>query len=375
MIEDVLTEHVAELVYQCVRDAKHLTYTCWALHRCGLEYLHNLETRRHGQEVLQLQRAIFPERCLTLRCYSHAPMTKVIAILFPELCRCEDWHQSMKDDEVNASRSFFTVCLILVAIECVLYCAKVGAGLARCDTSCVVLVTAFHRTFLEQLRCFLERHLEEMCTFIHTQVQMYTRPDYVFAEWTQQGWLQFKAGQKCHHTTATAVFGFWGTWRLHDTSYDGQQTEPHLIYSVTTSASERLYIFMEDLYEGIRVPCSRSLRKEASRLGLCYHQLVPFGNGAIARRQLRLVKLYQYLAKLRNCYESSDAVGVTSWYRALLNDTYRRFLHDVDPVAEPLSWGLNWQLLRAAESLAQRCYDNMRMRSSRTQEEERRLTR
>ena len=368
VIEYVLTGQVAELVYKCLRDVKHLTCTCWALQRCGLEYFQNLRKRLHGLEVLQLQRAISVERCFTLRCHSYAPTTKVIAILFPELCRYEDWHQSMKENEVNSSRSFFTVCLILVAIECVLFRAKVGAGLVRCDTSCVVLVTAFHLTFLKELRCFLEQHLQEMCTFIHTQVQMCTRPDYVFAEWMQQGWLRFEAAQRCHHIMATAVFGFWGTRRLHDTSYDGDQTERHLIYAVTTNASERLYIVMEDLHKGISVPYSSSLLQEAARLGLQYHQLVSYGNIATARKQLRLVELYQYLATLRNCYDSSSKVGVTSWYRALLNDAYRRSIYDVDPAVEPLSWGLSRQLLCVAESLARRCYDNMHTWSSKTQE-------
>lgn len=131
-----------------------------------------------------------------------------------------------------------------------------------------------------------------MCTFIHDRAQIYTAPEYVFSEWSQQGWLHFKAGQNSNHTTATVVFGFWGIRRFSDTSYDGDQTEPHFIHSVTTRASERLYIFMEDLHQGISVPSNPRLRVEASNLGLDREQFVTRGIDAIARIQLRLVKLY-----------------------------------------------------------------------------------
>ena len=120
-----------------------------------------------------------------------------------------------------------------------------------------------------------------------------------------------------------------------------------MIHSVTTRASERLYIIMENLREGIAVPKNKSWRNDALRLRLSREQFVNHGNEAIARRQLRLVKLYDYIGRLRNCYES-DAVRATSWYSALLNDAYWGFIDHADPAAAPRSMGLKQCLLCTA---------------------------
>ena len=116
-----------------------------------LQYFQHCQTRRYGVEVVKLQQML-ADRFWKLSSHSEAPNTLIVPVLFPKLGR-KDWVQSSKGDEVGRCKTFFTVALVLAAIEGVLFRLRVTAGRATSDSTCVVLVTGFLLSFLDQLQC------------------------------------------------------------------------------------------------------------------------------------------------------------------------------------------------------------------------------
>ena len=332
-----------------------------------LQYYSNTRTRRYGREVVDLQRTLFAERCSTLSSHPKAPHTKIVAVLFPQFS-IDDWVESTKKGEVARSRTFFTVALVLVALECVLFRLRQAAKSERSTSSCVVLVAAFLWSFLDQLEFFFQQYFESMCKFIHDSIC--SSPDhrrecgdltklYKFSEWTQCGWLQFRAGQTCHHITARTVVAFWGKRRVDDKSYEGNQTQQHMIHSVTTRGSARIYIMMEDLRSEIIVPKTDSdLVEAAKELGLSEKQFVDRGIESVARRQLNLAQMFNHIGRLHDCYDL-NALQDTSWRMALLHPSYLKSIHEDSDVFKQFSLPLK-AILTKGVSRAETYYKDVK---------------
>ena len=193
--------------------------------------------------------------------------------------------------------------------------ARSSASIARPKGEPDIFVSAFLWSILTNLDAMIVRHVERMCQVVHRAWNLERRVNYDIGEWLHANRIMYRAGQHAHGLTANVGLCCFMTQHPHDSSWTGDQTLPEHIHEVTTRASGRLYIIMEDLRDGIALPPG-PYREQGVALGLNQSNFAPTVNNSMCRRQLRLLRLWNYLRdSVSDCV---DMVDCNSWKQVML---------------------------------------------------------
>ena len=92
-----------------------------------------------------------------------------------------------------------------------------------------------------------------------------------------------------------------------DWTWEGDETLPHNIHVSTTRNKQRLYLFLEDLRDGVEL--SSKVFAEGVSLGLDRTQWSPQAKDSKGKRQLRLVRLYRHCESLRQATRDLCPLG------------------------------------------------------------------
>ena len=224
-----------------------------------VSYYKSMQTLRWGQQVVDLQKMLFPTETTGLTAHKSAPKTCVIPLLFPRLSRDVDWkytEPSMENGtraEARRNRSIFTAAMTTLALEMVLASARRLTSETE-STEPDILVCGCLWSFLGDLNEFHRHAIEDLCRTAHQVWRIGGTAHYDIAEWMHNERIVYRAGQHAHGLSAKVELCFFVRAHRNDPSWAGDQTLPQHIHQITSRARERLYVFVEDLSRGIELP-------------------------------------------------------------------------------------------------------------------------
>ena len=173
-----------------------------------------MQTLRWGQQVVDLQKMLFPTEMTGLTAHKSAPKTCVIPLLFPQLSRDVDWkytgpcNENGTRAEARRGRSIFTAAVTTLALEMVLASARRLTSETE-STEPDILVCGCLWSFLGDLNEFHRHAIEDLCRTAHQVWRIGGTAHYDIAEWMHNDRIVYRAGQHAHGISAKVELCFF----------------------------------------------------------------------------------------------------------------------------------------------------------------------
>ena len=242
------------------------------------------ETWRFGREPVDILQHLWPDKFEKMTCADPTKNTPAIPIIFNQL---DNWQYDK--NIVQRSETLFSMVLVIIAIELVV-------AHSRSTPSSITLLWPLRQP-LDALANFLEYWVGTMCEFVHLQfgIPFPVEPCWVCAYYNDayKKTVDHHGTQNVNGVTRTVVLSYIVRRNKWDQSWQGEVLEPYVHVQSFTRATDRHYVFIEDLSEDIDIP--PNCHSLAKTLNMPATQMKSQGTDSIVRKQLTIVKLMRWL--------------------------------------------------------------------------------
>ena len=244
------------------------------------------ETWRFGRDPVDILQHLWPHKFEKMTCADPTKNTPAIPIIFNQL---DNWQYDKNAGFVQRSETLFSMVLVIIAIELVV-------AHFRSTPSSITLLWPLRQP-LDALANFLEYWVGTMCELVHLQfgIPFPVEQRWVFAFYTDayKKTVDHHGTQNVNGVTRTVVLSYIVRRMKWDKSWQGEVLEPYVHVQSLTRATDRHYVFIEDLAEGIDIP--PKCHSLAKTLNMPATQMKSQGTDSIVRKQLTIVKLMRWL--------------------------------------------------------------------------------
>ena len=244
------------------------------------------ETWRFGRDPVDILQHLWPDKFEKMTCADPTKKTPAIPIIFNQL---GNWQCDKNAGFVQRSETLFSMVLVIIAIELVV-------SRFRSPPSSITLLWPLRQP-LDALANFLDNWVGTMCEFVHLQfgIPLPVEQRWVFAFYTDayKKTVDHHGTQNVNGVTRTVVLSYIVRRKKWDKSWQGEVLEPYVHVQSFTRPTDRHYVFIEDLSEGIDIP--PNCHSLAKTLNMPATQMKSQGSDSIARKQLTIVKLMRWL--------------------------------------------------------------------------------
>ena len=243
------------------------------------------ETWRFGLEPVQILQHLWLEKFEKMTCADRTKNTPAIPIIFNKLD--QDWKYA--NEKVERSQTLFSMVLVIIAIELVV-------AHSRNTPSSITLLWVLRQP-LDALANFLEYWVGIMCEVVHMKfnIPFTGERGMVCATYANlyKKIVDHHGTQNVNGVTRTVVLSFIVRRNVLDQSWQGEVLEPYVHVQSFTRATERHYVCIEDLSQGIDIP--PKCHSLAKTLEMPETQFKTQGTDSIVKKQLMIVKLMRWL--------------------------------------------------------------------------------